>query len=124
MLYGETLGPILAQVEARINTFLLPMLDMGDEFYAEFNVAEKLQGDFEAQTQALQSSVGRPWRTANEARALQNLPAVEGGDDLVVPLNVLIGGQKRLLVLLSAQSQLCPAFLDGQRLLMASIRLR
>lgn len=93
MLYGETLGPILAQVEARINTFLLPMLDMGDEFYAEFNVAEKLQGDFEAQTQALQSSVGRPWRTANEARALQNLPALDGGDDLVVPLNVLIGGQ-------------------------------
>lgn len=56
-------------------------------------MAEKLQGDFEAQTQALQSSVGRPWRTANEARALQNLPALDGGDDLVVPLNVLIGGQ-------------------------------
>lgn len=93
MLYGETLGPILAQVEARINTFLLPMLGMPDEYYAEFNVAEKLQGDFEAQTQALQSSVGRPWRTTNEARALQNLPRIEGGDELVVPLNVLIGGQ-------------------------------
>ena len=93
MLYGETLGPILAQVESRINTFLMPMLGMDDNYYAEFNVAEKLQGDFEAQTQALQSSVGGPWRSRNEARALQNLPAIEGGDELIIPLNVLIGGQ-------------------------------
>lgn len=31
--------------------------------------------------------------TRNEARRMRNLPAVEGGDDLVTPLNVLIGGQ-------------------------------
>ncbi|WP_241353697.1 hypothetical protein, partial [Escherichia coli] len=27
------------------------------------------------------------------ARAMRNLPAVEGGDELVVPMNVLTGGQ-------------------------------
>lgn len=94
MLYGDTLGPLLAQIEARINTFLIPMLGMDPaRFYAEFNIAEKLQGNFEEQSTALQSATGAPWMTRNEARARQNLPRVDGGDDLVTPLNVLIGGQ-------------------------------
>jgi hypothetical protein len=41
----------------------------------------------------LLESVGAPWLTRNEARARQNLPQVDGGDALVTPLNVLIGGQ-------------------------------
>ena len=31
--------------------------------------------------------------TRNEARAMLNLPAIDGGDELVTPLNVLTGGQ-------------------------------
>lgn len=93
MLYGDTLGPLIAQLESALNSWLLPM--MGDEegIYVEFNVAEKLQGDFEAQSQFFQSAVGRPYMSANEARARLNLRAVDGGDDLVTPLNVLVGGQ-------------------------------
>lgn len=93
MLYGDTLGPLLAQVEDRLNTFLVPRFDSRQGVYLEFNIEEKLQGNFEEQTAALQSSVGRPWMTANEARALRNMPAIDGGDDLVTPLNVLVGGQ-------------------------------
>lgn len=93
MLYGDTLGPTLAMIEDRLNTFLVPRLDPRADVYVEFNIEEKLQGNFEEQTKALQSSVGRPWMTANEARALRNMPAIEGGDDLVTPLNVLVGGQ-------------------------------
>jgi HK97 family phage portal protein len=93
MLYGDTLGPILAQIEDRLNAFLVPLFDDRDNVYLEFNIEEKLQGSFEEQTQALQASVGRPWMTANEARALRNMPAVPDGDGLVVPLNVLVGGQ-------------------------------
>lgn len=94
MLYGDTLGPLVAQIEGRINSFLVPRmgLDRG-RFYVEFNIEEKLQGNFEEQSSALQTSTGAPWMTRNEARALRNLPAVEGGDALVTPLNVLIGGQ-------------------------------
>lgn len=92
MLYSETLGPLLAMIEDRLNTFLVPRLaDAGT--YVEFNIAEKLQGDFEEQAQILSTSTGAPWMTRNEARARQNLPAIEGGDELVTPLNVLIGGQ-------------------------------
>lgn len=93
MLYGDTLGPIIAQVEGALNAWLLPIMGADDRTYVEFNVAEKLQGDFEAQSQFFQSAVGRPYMSANEARARLNLRAVEGGDDIVTPLNVLIGGQ-------------------------------
>lgn len=93
MLYGETLGPILAQVEARINTFLTDMLGVDESIYAEFNVEAKLRGAFEEQAAVLQASVGGPWMTRNEARARQNLPEVDGGDDLITPLNVVAGGQ-------------------------------
>lgn len=94
MLYGDTLGPTIAQVEARLNTFLLPMLQTDPvKFYCEFNIDEKLQGNFEEQSQAYSTAAGAPWMTRNEVRARQNLPRVDGGDDLVTPLNVLLGGQ-------------------------------
>lgn len=93
MLYGDTLGPILAQIEDRLNTFLVPFLDSRDGVYVEFNIAEKLQGSFEEQAAALQTSVGAPWMTRAEARGLVNLPAIPDADGLVTPLNVLIGNQ-------------------------------
>jgi HK97 family phage portal protein len=93
MLYGDTLGPIMASIEDRLNAFLVPRYDDSDELYVEFNIAEKLQGSFEEQAAAMQTSVGAPWMTRAEARARLNMPPVEGADELVVPLNVLIGGQ-------------------------------
>jgi HK97 family phage portal protein len=95
MLYGDTLGPLIAQIEDRINTFLLPQLGMDSEkYYVEFNIAEKLQGSFEEQAAVMSTLVGRPIMTADEGRAKFNLPAL-GGDaaGLVTPLNVLVGGQ-------------------------------
>ncbi|PPG36326.1 phage portal protein [Rathayibacter sp. AY2B5] len=94
MLYGDTLGSIISMIEDRINAFLIPRVTDTEHVYAEFNIAEKLQGSFEEQAAVLSSSVGRPWMTADEARSRSNMPAL-GGDaaQLVVPLNVLIGGQ-------------------------------
>lgn len=93
MLYSETLGPQLAMIEDRLNAFLVPRVSKSATAYLEFNIAEKLQGDFEEQAAVLSASTGAPWMTRNEARARQNLPAIEGGDEVVTPLNVLIGGQ-------------------------------
>ena len=93
MLYGDTLGPVIAMIEDRVNTFLVPVFDQRDGVYVEFNIAEKLQGNFEEQATALASSVGAPYMLRSEARARMNLPAIDGADDLVVPLNVLVGGQ-------------------------------
>lgn len=94
MLYGDTLGPLLAQIEARINAFLLPMLGVDStKHYVEFNIQEKLEGNFEEQTAAMVRAVGGPWMLRSEARARMNLPEIEGADELIVPMNVTEGGQ-------------------------------
>lgn len=88
MLYGDTLGPDIAMLEDRINTFLVPKITNEPDVYVEFNIDEKLQGSFEEQAKQLQAAVGAPWMTRNEARGIRNMPQIEGGDDLVVPLNL------------------------------------
>lgn len=93
MLYQDTLGPMLEEIQQELELQLLPEFDDVDGVYIEFNLAEKLRGSFEEQAAQLQTSVGAPYMTRNEARARANLPSVAGGDDLVVPLNVLVGGQ-------------------------------
>jgi HK97 family phage portal protein len=97
MLYGDALGPMLKMIMDRLNAFLLPRLGVTDDrVYLEFNIAEKLRGDFEQQAASYQTAVGGPWMTRAEARARNNLPALpedEEADQLIVPLNVLVGGQ-------------------------------
>jgi HK97 family phage portal protein len=92
-LYQDALGPWLRMIEEDIALQLLPDFEDTDGVYVEFNIDEKMRGDFDEQTQAYQSAVGAPWMTRNEARARQNLPSVPGGDALVTPLNVLTGAQ-------------------------------
>lgn len=95
MLYGETLGPIIKMLEERMNAFLLPMIGYDDSsVYVEFNTESRLRGSFEEQAAVMQASIGGPWMTINEGRARQNLPAVEGGDDLIRPLNVTQNGDQ------------------------------
>lgn len=92
-LYSDTLAPILDMIEERINAFLVPRMGLPDTYYVEFDLDAKLQGSFEERAGIIQSSVGAPWMTRNEARSMLNLPTIDGGDELVVPLNVLTGGQ-------------------------------
>lgn len=91
-LYQDGLAPWLRMIEQTLTMQLVSDFDEPDA-YLEFELAEKLRGSFEEQAAVLQASVGAPYMTRNEARARLNLPAVEGADDLVVPLNVLVGGQ-------------------------------
>lgn len=92
-LYQDTLGPWLAMIAEELTLQLLPDFEDSKDTYLEFNLDEKLRGSFEEQAAQLQASVGGPWMTRNEARAMRNMPAVEGGDELIVPLNVVTGGQ-------------------------------
>jgi len=92
-LYQDTLGPWLVMIVQEIALQLFPDFAETTDIYAEFNLGEKLRGSFEEQAAQLQTSVGAPWMTRNEARGRVNLPRIEGGDDLVTPLNVLIGDQ-------------------------------
>ena len=92
-LYAECLGPTLQMLQQRINSFLLPKVGAAPGTYVEFDLREKLKASFEERASVLQTSVGGPWLTRNEARADNDLPPIEGGDELIVPLNVTEGGQ-------------------------------
>lgn len=92
-LYQDTLGPWLSMICEEIALQLLPDFEDSDGVYVEFNLEEKMRGSFEEQAAQLQAATGGPWMTRNEARAMRNLPAIEGGDELIVPLNVIEGGQ-------------------------------
>lgn len=93
MLYQDTLGPRLNELEEEVELQVVPDFPDTETTYVKFNLAEKLRGSFEEQASTLQTATGAPWLTRNEARARVELPAIAGGDALVVPLNVLEGGQ-------------------------------
>lgn len=95
MLYSETLGPLLEMIQDRVTTFLLPLVDpdLAGKGYLEFNISAKLAGDFEEQASVLSTLVGRPILSLDEGRAKLNYSAVEGGDTIITPLNVVEGGQ-------------------------------
>jgi HK97 family phage portal protein len=93
MLYQDTLGPWLSEIVEDLELQLLGDFPGEARVYVEFNLAEKLRGSFEEQASSIQTLTGAPVMTRNEGRGRLNLPAIDGGDELVVPLNVLVGGQ-------------------------------
>lgn len=89
-LYQDCLGPWLRMIEEEIELQLgADMPDM-ENVYCEFNIQEKLSGSFEEQVDVLNRGVGRPYMVVNEARAKLNLPSIAGGDELAVPLNMMM----------------------------------
>lgn len=92
MLWSVNLGPYITALEQVVGR-LVDMLEPGEGLYVEAHVQAKMRGSFEEQGAHLQTSTGAPWMTRNEARARMNLPAVDGGDELITPLNVVTGGQ-------------------------------
>ena len=93
MLYQDTLGPWLEEFQQEVELQLLPNFPDVERVYVEFNLAAKLAGSFEDQANALTKLTGAPVMTRAEGRARLNLPEIAGADQLVVPLNVLVGGQ-------------------------------
>jgi HK97 family phage portal protein len=91
-LYGDNLGPEIERVTQRINKKLVPKLADRKRVYVEFNLQTKLAGSFEEQGALLQTAIGGPYMTRNEGRARLNMPSVDGGDELIVPLNVTANG--------------------------------
>lgn len=92
-LYRTSLGPDIKQIEERITEFVLPLLEAPDDQFVKLNVESMLRGSFEEQARVMSTSTGGPWMTRNEARALLDMPPVDEGDELIVPLNVTEGGQ-------------------------------
>lgn len=97
-LYAECLGSDIQMLQQRINEFLLPMVGADKRTYVEFDLAEKLKGSFEERAAILYQAAGAPYMTRNEVRAELNLPSIEGGDAMIVPLNLSTGNEMALPV--------------------------
>lgn len=91
-LYNDCLAPILMQATDRINMTILPRIGEPDKNYVAYDITVKTEGTYEEKISTLSSAVGAPFLSRNEARARLDLPAIEGGDELITPLNVLTGG--------------------------------
>lgn len=91
-LYNDCLAPTLMQATDRINMCVLPKVGEPSSHYAAYDITIKTEGTYEEKIMTLSSAVGAPFLSRNEARARLDLPAIEGGDDLITPLNVLVGG--------------------------------
>ena len=99
LFYAATLPPYLERVESNFEARLLPEFtfvpSLRRKQYVKFNLDEKLRGNFEDRAAIMMSLAGRPLVSLNESRGRLDLPASdqEDADDIVVPGNVLIGGQ-------------------------------
>lgn len=93
--YADVLPPLTESLAAQLDLSLLRQEYSEDGHYFEFNLNEKLRGDPVQRFQAITAATGAPWLTRNEARALENKPPVDGGEELITPLNVLVGNNPR-----------------------------
>jgi HK97 family phage portal protein len=86
-VYVDTYGPIDAMIESTIAMQLVPEFDDPD-LYCEFNIAEKLQGDFESSADAFRGAVQVPWMSVNGARIKNNEAPIGDPNDPNNPFNI------------------------------------
>ena len=91
-LYNDCLAPTLMQATDRLNKMVLPRVGEDQSHYVAYDITIKTEGTYEEKIATLSSAVGAPFLSRNEARARLDLPAIEGGDELITPLNVVAGG--------------------------------
>lgn len=93
-LYTRVLGPLIGRIEDALNAEIIPTLAGGDtSVYGVLDRTEAQDGTLLERVQALQSATGGPVMTRAEARERLDLPYLEGTEELIVPLNVIQGGQ-------------------------------
>lgn len=81
--YVDTLLYIVKQYEEELNYKLLSADEIKNGYYFKFNVAVILRADLKTQIDTLSQAVSNFIYTPNEARALLDLEAKEGGDQLL-----------------------------------------
>lgn len=91
-LYVDVLGGRITAFRQALNTGLRRAGLLEDDRYVEENLGARLASTPEKQASLLQTQVGAPVLTRNEARGLLNRSKVPGGDELITPMNVTVGG--------------------------------
>lgn len=92
-LYSDVLGWWFRRLEQVFVHQLVRPHYTGARYTLSFDEWERLRGSASDQAKTLVTAAGGPILTRNEARGHLNLAPVDDGDELITPLNVLVGGQ-------------------------------
>lgn len=79
---SQTILPLVKLIEQELNLKLFGKRNTAN--FVEFNIDALVRGDLKSRMEALVRSVFGSIRTPNEARALDNLPPLPGGDELYI----------------------------------------
>jgi phage portal protein BeeE len=83
-MYRDTMAPRLGLFESVVDAQLRTDFDPQGNIYAEFLLDEVMRGAFEQRAAANQAAIFSGQRTPNEVRKQDNLPPLEGGDQLYI----------------------------------------
>jgi HK97 family phage portal protein len=88
-LYQDTLPPWYETIQSELDLQLKPWFTDDEDIYTEFDPDSKLWGDPIERAGVLIQTIGRPYMTVEEGRALENLPDRGDGTDaeLAIPVN-------------------------------------
>ena len=90
--YSDTLMPWLYRWEEALNWQLLD--ESEDDLFFDFDVRQMLRGDQASRVAYYQSARNWGWLSVNEVREMEGFNPVEGGDQLLQPLNMVPLGQQ------------------------------
>lgn len=85
--YIGTLIPWINGIEAELNDCLLTERERADGYYLLHNADGLLRGDLASRSESYQKQISSSVMTPNEARALEDREPMEGGDELLFPIN-------------------------------------
>ena len=92
-LVARCLAPMARRIEQAMNAALLPELARRTLFI-EHDLAGLLRGDLGARYDAYRTGRDAGFLSANEIRAWENLPKIDGGDEYLSPLNMTPAGKR------------------------------
>lgn len=87
--YVDTLLYILKQYEEEMSYKLLSEEELQNGYYFKFNVSVILRADLKTQIESLNTAIQGGIKTPNEARAMLDLPNMDGGDTLLCNGNMI-----------------------------------
>ncbi len=82
--YSDTLQNVLTTYEQEMEYKLLPDVYQDKEYYFEFNVDSILRSDLSSRTNSYVSGITNGYMTIAEVRNKENLPFIEGTDQLII----------------------------------------
>lgn len=81
-----TLQPWLTKWECEIKRKAISR-NQRSTLYCEFLTDVVIRINYQTRIEGLMKAIGRPWMTVNEGRRLENLPPIDGGDELAGPVS-------------------------------------